>query len=168
MPSAEVNSVMISPHPPRFRIKRRKTVSVTPAMGASTVAGAIRTFPIVKHEGTGTACVARGPPSASRPELAQYLRTLLFYLSLKKTRPLPKQGPKIRADPRKSVARSYFLTGSALAYFRRKRSTRPAVSISFCLPVKKGWHAEQISTWISPLWVERVVKLLPQAHITRI
>ena len=35
-------------------MKRRKTVSVTPAMGASTVAGAIRTFPIVKRrEGTG-------------------------------------------------------------------------------------------------------------------
>ena len=25
-------------------------------------------------------------------------------------------------------------------YFWRKRSTRPAVSISFCFPVKKGWH----------------------------
>ena len=25
-------------------------------------------------------------------------------------------------------------------------STRPAVSTSFCLPVKNGWHAEQIST----------------------
>lgn len=25
-------------------------------------------------------------------------------------------------------------------------STRPAVSINFCLPVKKGWHEEQIAT----------------------
>jgi hypothetical protein len=32
----------------------------------------------------------------------------------------------------------YFAAGSAFAYLRRKRSTRPAVSISFCLPVKKG------------------------------
>src|SRR5256885_2031352 len=32
-----------------------------------------------------------------------------------------------------------------LPYFWRKRSTRPAVSTSFCLPVKKGWHAAQIS-----------------------
>ena len=57
---------------------------------------------------------------------------------------------------------------SFLAYLRRKRSTRPAVSMSFCLPVKKGWQLEQISTWMSPLWVERVVKLLPHAHMTRI
>src|SRR5580698_2398447 len=34
----------------------------------------------------------------------------------------------------------------ALAYFRRKRSTRPAVSTRRCLPVKNGWHTEQIST----------------------
>src|SRR4029077_1143955 len=102
---------------------------------------------------------------ASGPELSQYLRTTLFYLCPPKTKPLQKQGLR---NPCESVAKPYFLTGSALAYFRRKRSTRPAVSISFCLPVKKGWQAEQISTWISPLWVERVVKLLPQAHITRI
>ena len=30
---------MIRPQPPRLRMKRRKTVSVTPAIGASTVAG---------------------------------------------------------------------------------------------------------------------------------
>ena len=41
-----VNSVMMSPQPPRLRMKRRKTVSVTPAMGASTVAGAMVTGPI--------------------------------------------------------------------------------------------------------------------------
>jgi hypothetical protein len=46
-----VNSVMISPHPPRLRMNRRKTVSVTPAMGASTVAGAIFTDPIDKWVG---------------------------------------------------------------------------------------------------------------------
>jgi hypothetical protein len=33
-----------------------------------------------------------------------------------------------------------------LPYFLWKRSTRPAVSISFCLPVKNGWQLEQIST----------------------
>lgn len=31
------------------------------------------------------------------------------------------------------------------SYFCRKRSTRPAVSTSFCLPVKNGWQFEQIS-----------------------
>jgi len=42
-----------------------------------------------------------------------------------------------------------------LPYFWRKRSTRPAVSTSFCLPVKKGWHWAQISVWISA-WVDLV------------
>ena len=42
-------------------------------------------------------------------------------------------------------AGSYFL-GALSAYFFWKRSTRPAVSINFCLPVKKGWQLEQIST----------------------
>ena len=45
-----------------FLMKRRKTVSVTPAMGASTVAGAMRTLPTVKLAGTrlcsGIACSA--------------------------------------------------------------------------------------------------------------
>jgi len=66
-------------------MKRRKTVSVTPAMGASTVAGAIRTFPIVSEDGTG--CVAAGDRPAPGPELSQYLRTPLFYLSAKKQSP---------------------------------------------------------------------------------
>jgi hypothetical protein len=50
-------------------------------------------------------------------------------------------------------------------YFWRKRSTRPAVSISFCLPVKNGWQAEQMSVWISPM-VDRVWNVFPQAHRT--
>ena len=45
-PCELVNSVMIRPQPPRLRMKRRKTVSVTPAIGASTVAGAMRTGPM--------------------------------------------------------------------------------------------------------------------------
>src|SRR5271157_2689240 len=45
------------------------------------------------------------------------------------------------------------LPASDLAYLRRKRSTRPA---------------EQISTLMSPLWVERVKKVLPQAQCTRV
>src|SRR4030065_528383 len=49
-------------------------------------------------------------------------------------------------------------------YFFWKRSTRPAESISFCLPVKKGWQREQISTEISFL-IELVRISLPQAHL---
>jgi len=50
-------------------------------------------------------------------------------------------------------------------YFWRNRSTRPAVSTSFCLPVKYGWQALQMSVWISA-WVERVTNVLPHAHFT--
>src|SRR5437762_14017007 len=52
-----------------------------------------------------------------------------------------------------------------LLYFLWNRSTRPAVSTSFCLPVKKGWHFEQISRWISGL-VDRVLNVSPHAHLT--
>ena len=51
------------------------------------------------------------------------------------------------------------------AYFFLKRSTRPAVSRSFCFPVKKGWHLLQISTLRLPT-VERVSKVFPQMHET--
>jgi hypothetical protein len=50
------------------------------------------------------------------------------------------------------------------SYFLRKRSMRPAVSISFCLPVKNGWHFEQISTRMSAL-VEPASNALPHAHL---
>src|SRR6266850_4775475 len=72
------------------------------------------------------------------------------------------------------VPRAYFLAAlvfvastlaAASAYFLVKRSTRPAVSISFCLPVKKGWHLEQISRR-SSLRVERVVNFSPHAQLT--
>src|ERR1051326_5252309 len=65
----------------------------------------------------------------------------------------------------------YFLRAAVLAaasaYFLVKRSTRPAVSTSFCLPVKKGWQLEQISRLMLPLWVERVVNVFPHAQCTR-
>jgi len=50
-------------------------------------------------------------------------------------------------------------------YFCRNRSTRPAVSMSFCLPVKNGWQTLQMSVWISAI-VERVWNELPQARVT--
>src|SRR3981081_3162802 len=87
---------MISPHPPRLRMKGRKTVSVTPAIGASTVAGAIWTPPIERLEGTGfTGHTSRAEPSPTSlkrvpapleptpPEpfvLSQNFFTVLFYL----------------------------------------------------------------------------------------
>ena len=67
---------------------------------------------------------------------------------------------------------AYFLAVDAMeaflsAYFLVKRSTRPAVSMSFCLPVKNGWQLEQISVRIMlPLMVERVSNWFPQAQCT--
>src|SRR5258708_24814317 len=43
---------------------------------------------------------------------------------------------------------------SGLLNLRRKRSTRPAVAISFCFPVKNGGQGGQILTTISPFCVE--------------
>jgi hypothetical protein len=50
---------------------------------------------------------------------------------------------------------SELVLAAGLPYFWRKRSTRPAVSTSFCLPVKKGWQLAQMSVWISA-WVDLV------------
>src|SRR5580658_3602946 len=94
MPSAEVNSVMIRPHPPRFLMKRRKTVSVTPAIGASTVAGAMRTLPIFKLAGNVGAAPemedgATGAPparAAAASVLSQNFCTPPFYSAYE---PLP-------------------------------------------------------------------------------
>jgi len=58
----------------------------------------------------------------------------------------------------------YFVFLAAFSYFRRKRSTRPAVSTSFCLPVKNGWQLAHISTEIDFL-VERVGYCAPHAHV---
>jgi hypothetical protein len=77
-----------------------------------------------------------------------------------------------RFDPLSTSTRRYFaarrsaFSARCRAYFFSKRSTRPAVSINFCLPVKNGWQLEQISTRMSPLWVERVLNVCPQAQIT--
>jgi hypothetical protein len=49
------------------------------------------------------------------------------------------------------------------AYFLLNFSTLPSASTIFCLPVKNGWHFEQISTCIFCL-VDLVVNTSPQAH----
>ena len=55
----------------------------------------------------------------------------------------------------------YFVS---LLYLLLKRSTRPVVSTSFCVPVKNGWHAEQISTWRF-FAVDFVLITLPHEHV---
>src|SRR5262249_2708146 len=59
---------------------------------------------------------------------------------------------------------AYCCAAGCRLYFRWKRSTRPAVSMSFCLPVKNGWHFEQTSTRMSGL-VERVLMISPHAQV---
>src|SRR5438477_13119933 len=67
--------------------------------------------------------------------------------------------------------RPYLVAGTLLVpriaeYFLSNLSIRPAVSTSFCLPVKNGWQDEQISARISPLCVDRVLKTWPHAQVT--
>src|ERR1041385_5797778 len=50
-------------------------------------------------------------------------------------------------------------------YFFWNFSTRPVVSTNFILPVKNGWHCEQISTLMF-FFVLRVLNSLPQPHLT--
>jgi hypothetical protein len=74
-----------------------------------------------------------------------------------------KKDPPSRPNAvQKTAFRRY--CGSLMLYFFLNRSMRPAVSTSFCLPVKKGWQAEQISTLMS-FTVERVSITFPQAQV---
>src|SRR5258706_7361216 len=165
---------MIKPHPPRLRMNRRNTVSVTPAIGASTVAGRITTPPKTSDGGRAVPARAKASdadaPAAAPPELSQYFRT-----DSRNPSPILPPTNKTPGFPggscltRLEGPKPYFLTASpALPYLRRKRSTRPAVSISFCLPVNNGWHAAQVSTEISLFCVDRVTNWLPQAQCTRL
>ena len=74
-----------------------------------------------------------------------------------------------RLSPEKNKAfslpiKTAFYLASFIPYFFLKRSTRPAVSISFCLPVKNGWHSEHMPMLISG-FVERVLMTFPHAHV---
>src|SRR5438067_10866743 len=52
-----------------------------------------------------------------------------------------------------------------LAARLRNRSTCPPVSTMRCVPVKNGWHTEQISVF-SSLRVDPVVNVFPHAQVT--
>src|SRR6516165_4478697 len=72
--------------------------------------------------------------------------------------------PDVRSNYLVSAVSSCFLRLSQL-YLRWNFSTRPVVSTNFILPVKKGWHTEQISTLMFFL-VLRVTNLFPQPQVT--
>jgi hypothetical protein len=67
--------------------------------------------------------------------------------------------------PRERLGEAVAQAQLCFPYLLRNRSTRPAVSTSFCFPVKNGWQTLQMSVWISA-WVERVWNVFPQAQRT--
>src|SRR5205085_1462860 len=98
----------------------RKTVSVTPAMGARTVAGVIWTPPMERLVGTGfTGAASRTKPALSLSkgvsaphELSQNFFTVSFYLALQNETPALREG--LIHDNRLSGS-GYFLAGAAAA-----------------------------------------------------
>ena len=63
-----------------------------------------------------------------------------------------------------AMGASYFPAFAPLTvqlYFLENFSTRPALSTNFIVPVKNGWHCEQIST-CSLAEVLRVLNSVPQ------
>src|ERR1700722_6098908 len=112
---------MIKPQPPRLRMKRRNTVSVTPAMGARTVAGVLVTLPMERLPGTGFSGAASRAkvPAAHDPELSQNFFTVFYSTWPVKRKPPPKSEGRIfwyiRDNPRRSVAKIYFFASSGFA-----------------------------------------------------
>src|SRR5258707_11646750 len=143
---------------------RGMTASITPATGANPVAGATHTPPISTEAGTRVA----GGMLFSRG-LSQFFFMETFFISRPDNKGLRRRRPLFETKPvylDAEVLAPSALPVSDLAYLRRKRSTRPAVSTSFCLPVKNGWQAEQISRLMAPLWVDRVTNAFPHAQCT--
>src|SRR5437879_8645150 len=113
---------MINPHPPSLRMNRRNTVSVTPAIGARTVAGEMFTDPIrteanVERECVGRAGVGRLPSPANDhvgrtplsdslviaaaavsgvPALSQNFFTKTFYLLWNRTHICDNSAPRLQ------------------------------------------------------------------------
>jgi hypothetical protein len=70
-----------------------------------------------------------------------------------------------RAPERVGEAVAQAQTAAFRLNFWLKRSTRPAVSSSFCLPVKNGWQLEHTSRWIASR-TDRVWNVFPHAQCT--
>src|SRR5690349_20344856 len=80
MPSELVNSVISKPQPPKPRITRRKSVSVTPAMGARIAAGRIVKSRILYSAGIISFSVVAGA-SPSKTQCAKGAALLLLWRS---------------------------------------------------------------------------------------
>ena len=76
---------------------------------------------------------------------------------------LSPKNKKLRAEPNRREVLGKIRYFVFLAYRFWNRSTRPAVSTNFCVPVKNGWHFEQMPMRMS-LCVERVLMMLPHAQ----
>ena len=92
-------------------------------------------------------------------------RADLFVATLERRHLVPEVLRVEHGGPQRGRGRAERLT-PVFAYFLLKRSMRPAVSISFCLPVKNGWQFEQMSTPKSPR-VENVSWTVPHAQVMR-
>src|SRR5579859_4827685 len=80
-------------------------------------------------------CVVRGPADSD------------FGVCLKNQEDTGRKRPRRyfwAFEPLAAAASAFSLR--KFSYFFWNRSTLPALSTSFCLPVKKGWQFEQIST----------------------
>jgi large-conductance mechanosensitive channel len=101
-------------------MNRRKTVSVTPAMGASTVAGEMVTLPIVSELGTTRVARAQLSPLAgalTSPELSQNLRIVNDFIAFSGQTKCVKMAPLM--EPLDESPRQ-FLDGLKLTIFRRR------------------------------------------------
>src|SRR5215831_6025050 len=147
MPSAEVNSVMMRPHPPRLRMKRRKTVSVTPAMGARIVAGEIVTAPNRTVNGTGIWAARLGTPAPGSTGLSQNLRTLFILRVLSNRKPCRFQG-YVRVNPYKSAAKDLLLNRLGLGVLPAE-SLHAAGRVDQLLLAGKEWVAVRADFYVN-------------------
>lgn len=97
------------------------------------MAGAMRTAPMEKAAGTRT------PAGMGWAIGLSQCLCMVASDGLMAKRPPPQRRPLLKGCGRAGyLAAAAALAASDCAYLRRKRSTRPAVSIIFCLPVKNG------------------------------
>src|SRR5580700_11043444 len=75
--------------------------------------------------------------------------------------PVAERGTQAETPAPPKSGNRYFVV--FLPYRFWKRSTRPAVSTNFCVPVKNGWHFEQMPMRMS-LRVDFVLMMLPHAQ----
>jgi hypothetical protein len=107
--------------------------------------------------------------------LSQNFFTALFYLAAQNKAPAKwaraefsdfRANPQIRGNISSSKPRALW-ERRVLRVFAAEALDAAGGIHQLLLAGEEGWQAEQISTLISPLWVDRVTKALPHAQCTR-